>query len=76
MRLKRSNEILQGIKMVKVQALEDVFFDYINVIRRKELWQMVKAATLIGFMCKLFKCYFKLSSTNLILIHLTRLEDV
>ncbi|XP_072037224.1 ATP-binding cassette sub-family C member 9-like isoform X2 [Amphiura filiformis] len=48
-RLKDSNEVLQGIKLLKLYGWEDLFCKAIEKVRNLELWTMFKINSLYGF---------------------------
>ena len=48
-RLKDSNEVLQGIKLLKLYGWEDLFCKAIEKVRESELWTMFKINFLYAF---------------------------
>ncbi|XP_072021148.1 ATP-binding cassette sub-family C member 9-like [Amphiura filiformis] len=46
-RLKRSNEMLNGMKLLKLYGWEELYCEAIESIRKKELWAMVKISLYI-----------------------------
>ena len=51
-RLRQSNELLQGIKLLKLYGWENIFRDAVIQTRRKELRMLIKAALLRIFSSK------------------------
>ena len=50
------SEVLKGIKVIKMSALEESFMQKINEVRKKELTIMRKAAYITAFINALSRC--------------------
>lgn len=52
--MKLSNELLQGIKLLKIYGWEKLFYGLIKQAREKELAQIFKMYIVISVNCKFF----------------------
>ena len=56
-RLKRTNELLQGIKLIKLYGWEDMFYTAISKVRALEILALAKQMGTNVFSCKGYQKY-------------------